>query len=351
MKLGHRIAVVCGLTAALSLGALVASAAAMLVYVRGGFPTSPPKTPQPEWVWAANDDGSAAHRLVKGTEPAVSPDGKLVLYDTFARFTARLAIVPTTGGPSRILLANWQDGAAAWSPDSSTVASVTGAELGTKRLILIDAASGKVVRTIATGRDFFDVAFSPDGTQLIYTRAPGEGPTSDIWIAAAAGGAPVALTRDGHSSAPVWGPQWIAFSRSRAAKRRGDNPKLDLYLVKPSGAGLHRLTHTNPPFLLSGLSATEWSADGGRLLAEFGGQDTSYAETVDPVTGRVKRVGTFRQGLIGWGLSRDGRTILATTGGPDPGDADVVGVPYAGGTLRVLARHAQFPDWNAGFGS
>lgn len=69
---------------------------------------------QPEWVWAARDDGSAAHRLVKDSEPTVSPNGKLVLYDSFARFIARLAVVPTAGGRSRILLANWLDGAAAW---------------------------------------------------------------------------------------------------------------------------------------------------------------------------------------------------------------------------------------------
>ncbi|MGZ6589806.1 MAG: hypothetical protein ACXVHX_36800, partial [Solirubrobacteraceae bacterium] len=133
----------------------------------------------------------------------------------------------------------------------------------------------------------------------------------------------------------------------RPSTRPNDAPKQDLYLIKPSGPGLHRLTHTNPGYLLSGLSPTAWSADGRRLLAEFSGQDTSYAETVDPRTGRVRLVGTLAQSLIGWGLSRNGKSILATTGGPDPNDSDVVAVPYTGGgTPRVLARHAHYPSWN-----
>lgn len=77
------------------------------------------------------------------------------------------------------------------------------------------------------------------------------------------------------------------------------------------------------------------------------GQDTSYAETVNPSTGQVRRAGVPAQGLVGYALSRDGRWILATTGGPDPSDSDVVMVPYGGGKLRVLARHANSPGWSA----
>ena len=68
--------------------------------------------------------------------------------------------------------------------------------------------------------------------------------------------------------------------------------------------------------------------------------------TVDPVTGQVRRLGSQAQGLVGWGLSRDGNTVLATTGGPDPNDSNVVAVPYNGGKLRVLARHARMPSWS-----
>ncbi|HZE05317.1 MAG TPA: hypothetical protein VE127_08845, partial [Solirubrobacteraceae bacterium] len=58
-------------------------------------------------------------------------------------------------------------------------------------------------------------------------------------------------------------------------------------------------------------------------------------------------VGTPAQGLIGTALSGDGRMVLASTGGFDPADSDVVAVPYTGGRVRALARHARMPSWNA----
>jgi hypothetical protein len=348
MKYLRRLILIVFLGTTLLTGVLAATANATLVYVTGGFPTSPPATPKPEWIWVARSDGSAPHRLVQGSDPRISPNGRLVVYSAFVSGHSRLMVVPAAGGHSRVLLDNWQDGVAAWSPDSRTVAAVTGRELGTKRLIVIDASSGKVMHTVATARDFSGVGYAPDGTQLIYTRMPSSNSDSDIDITSVKTWRTNALTDDDHSFGAVWGPQWIVFSRWRTPARSNDAPKVDLYLIKSSRMGLHRLTHTNPGFLMSGLTATAGSANGKRLLAEFGGQDTSYACTVDPVTGVVKRVGTPAQGLVGYGLSRDGRTILATTGGPDPDDSNLVAVPYIGGALRILARHAHFPDWNAG---
>jgi hypothetical protein len=59
-------------------------------------------------------------------------------------------------------------------------------------------------------------------------------------------------------------------------------------------------------------------ADGRALLAEFGGQDTSYGETVSP-TGVVSRLGPRGANYIGFGISHDGSTVLAGHGFADPG--------------------------------
>ena len=220
--------------------------------------------------------------------------------------------------------------------------TATGPGTGIERLVAINVASGRT-RTLTTATAFTGVSYSPYGSSIVFGSARG-----NLYTLKLTGDADqVRVVGDGPSSRPLWGPAWIVSPRSRPSTRPNDAPKQDLYLVKPSGAGLHRLTHTNPGYLLAGLFPTAWSADGRRLLAEFAGQDTSYAETVDPRTGRVQRVGTPAQGLIGWGLSRSGSSILATTGGPDPSDSDVVAVPYAGGTPRVLAHHAHYPSWNA----
>jgi hypothetical protein len=114
------------------------------------------------------------------------------------------------------------------------------------------------------------------------------------------------------------------------------------------GSGVRRLTKTHVAQLLQGLTPTAWSADGTRLLAEFGGQDTSYAETVNPVTGAHRPVvRPAEDGFVGTDISADGSTILGATGGYEPSTRhDVVAIPYGGGTPTVLARNALEPDWN-----
>jgi len=345
----RRLFVMAGMLAVFASCAMAPRADATLVYMTGGFPTEPPRLPAPEWVWSAHNDGSAPRRLARGSAPRISPDGKLVAYDSFSHGKTRLTVVPAAGGRPRVLIASgWQDQSTlAWSPDSKTLLAVMGSEVGGKRLVRINVESGAVGATLATGHDFFSAEFSPDGSRVIYTRASTEKIPTDLFIVALETGRVRQLTHDHRSSDAVWGRGWIVFSRSRNARHREDAPKQDLYLIKPAGTDLHRLTYTNPPFLLSGLTPVEWSFDGLRLLAEFGGQDTSYAEIVNPTTGRVRRVGTPSQGFVGWGLSHNGHWILATTGGPEPSsNTNVVAIPYGGSKPRILARHAWWADWN-----
>jgi Tol biopolymer transport system component len=317
--------------------AAAAPASATIVYEKSPFrPT----------VYAAADDGSARVQLASGELPKISPDGTTVAYETPYRGSTRptLRVIPVTGGASRLLLKPvWFS--FGFSPDSKTIAAVTGKEVGRKRLVLIDVASANV-RTVAHGQ-FSGFSFSPDSASLVYARALKDAypPRSDLNVAPVAEGLSTQVTTDHRSVDPVWGAAGIAFVKLRKPTRKGDAYKQDIYLLDPAGV-VRRLTTTKVPFLLSGLDPVAWSADGTRLLAEFGGQDTSYAETVDPATGIVRRVGRFSEGIVGYDLSADGSTILATTGGYDPGDQhDVVTIPYAGGNPTILVHNAFSPDW------
>lgn len=339
----RRAALACGIGAAALLLAAPSVAGATLVFVR---------KPLKPVVWVAHDNGSGAHRLAAGTSPRVSPDGRTVVYMKVGggpSYNPSLMVVAADAGRrSRRLARGWRDSFTfAFSPDSQEIATVLGPELGRRRLVVIDLASG-ARRTIATGY-FYGVSFSPNGERLLYARSAGERypPRSDIYSARLAGGAPRRITDDHRSLYPLWGPKGgVVFVRMIDAGRRRYGPKNELYTMNADGGHRRRLTHTHVGALLQGLTPTQWSASGRRLLAEFGGQDTSYAVRVNPRTGAQHALGG-RRGLLGTALSADGRRVLGSTGGPEPlGRHNVVSVAYGGGPAKVLARNALEPDWS-----
>jgi Tol biopolymer transport system component len=302
-------------------------------------------------VWSAADDGSGAKRIARGgLNPRIAPDGRNVVFETVYGAVGtrpQLVLVPAAGGPRRVLLdPAWRSDTQAWSPDSRYIAAVTGPEIGTQRLVLIDVASG-VTRTVARGA-FYGVSFSPAGGAIVYVRGRRDDypPRSSLYVAAVAGGAPTRITSGNPDIYPLWGPQSIVFTRQRKPPRRYDSWKQDLFLIAPNDGAPRRLTHQRPSFLLAGLTPVSWSDDGRRLLGQFGGQDTVFAQTVDPMTGRARTVGREAESIIGARLSRDGSTILATRGAfEDTSQTEVITVPYGGGAPRVVVRHGWSADW------
>ena len=303
-------------------------------------------------VWSANDDGTAAKRIARGgLNPRISPDGANVVFETVYGAVGtrpQLVMVPAAGGARRVLLdPAWRSDTQAWSPDSRYLAAVTGPEIGTQRLVLVDITDGSI-RTVARGA-FYGVSFSPTGGALVYARARRDDypARSSLYVAAVGGGRPARITSGHPDIYPLWGPQSIVFTRQRKPARRYDSWKQDLFLIAPNDGAPRQLTHQHPSFLLAGLTPVSWSADGTRLLGQFGGQDTVFAQTVDPMTGRARTVGREAESIIGAALSRDGSTILATRGAfEDTSQTQVMTVPYGGGAPHVIVRHGWSPDWN-----
>jgi Tol biopolymer transport system component len=328
-----------------------AMAQATLVFSRSPFNPS---------VWSAGNDGSGARRLATGSNPRISPNGQIVafLHQGKGRSSQpELMLVPADGSaPVSRLATGWREiSAFAWSPDSASIVAVLGPELGAKRLVLIDTITGTQL-TIARGF-FSGVSFAPEGGQLVYSRTASENfpPRSDVYRYDIPMGQPlrvaqpVRLTSDQRSLDPLWGPNdRIVFVKQLGAKQRKYGPKNELYLMSPAGKQVKRLTHTNVGPLLLGLYPTQWSANGKRLLAQFNGQDTTYAVTVNPQTGAQRPlIEATEQGFAGAALSADGKLVLGATGGFEPGPGhDVATVPYSGGKPKVLAKNAFEPDWS-----
>lgn len=329
-----------------------ATSQATLVFTRN--PLSPS-------VFVANDNGSSARKIGSGSNPRVSPDGQTVVFYRAGKGNqpADLMVAAAAGGPPKKLLSGWQSPFVfAWSSDSSTIAVLLGPEVGKQRLVTVDLASGGQ-HTIDRGY-FSGVSFAPGGSeQLVYAKAASESfpPRSDVYridilppgVVSVAAEEPQRLTTDHRSFSPLWGPSGrIVFVKHLGEKSRKYGPKNDLFLINPNGKGVKRLTKTKVEPLLSGLSPTEWSANGNRLLTEFGGQDTSYAVTVNPKTGAERALTKEREvGLVGTALSSDGKLVLGSLGGFEPGPGHkVVSIPYTGGKPKVLASNASEPDWS-----
>jgi dipeptidyl aminopeptidase/acylaminoacyl peptidase len=339
--------------------ALPSVAQATLAFVRMPLSLHTPFHPM---VWVAEDDGSHARKLVSGTSPHVSPDGNLIAFNPFDpakgyAFESNLFIGPADGSaPVTKLMGNWRETSMLrWSPDSSTIAALRGPELGKRTLVLVDVATG-AQNAVATGY-FSGFSFAPQGGQLVYARAGSEKfpLRSDVFRFEIPIGQPVRyippvrITNDHRSAYPLWGPNGtIVFVKLLGAKTRKYGPKNELFLMNEAGGKVRRLTHTKVDPLLQGLYPTAWSANGRRLLAEFEGQDTTYAATVNPRTGAQRPlVKATEQGFLGWALSADGKLVLGSTSGFEPGPGnDVASIPYTGGKPKILAKNAFEPSWS-----
>lgn len=314
---------------------MTAPAEATLVYVKnaGELDTR---------VWVAQDDGAQPRRIGRGHSPRISDDGRWVAWIQPGSPDQLMMRLADRSRKARVVARSAFIGEFKFSPDSKSVGMVLG-----RRLFVYDIREREEVR-VASGsiRGF---SFSPDSRSVAFGTAGRNDALdapSDLYSVALEDRTRQRITRDRKSLNPLWRADGIIHDRMRA--RMGDAPSYNLFEVQPDGGSLRRITRLRITPLMSGLVPLEVSASGGRLLAQFIGQDTSAAFRVNPATGKTKALDTdFENGLVGFDLTADGRTVLGHTGGPDPSaDHNVVTIPYTGGEPRVLVRRASFPDWS-----
>jgi Tol biopolymer transport system component len=303
-------------------------------------------------ITVAQDNGKGGKRIGAGTDAKVAPNGELV---AFEREPANgkgpeMKLYDVATGKTRTLFTPWRESYTfAWSPDSTKVAALRGGELGTRTLYVVDVETGRATR-IATGY-FNGVSFSPDSSEVVFGLTNGDYPgKTDIVRDPVAGGPTSHLTHDHISASPLWGPQGqIVFIKQLNAKQRQYGPKNDLFLMNANGKGVKRLTHTTVDALTAGLFPIAWSASGNQLLTQYGGQDTSYAVTVNPKTGKERNLSprNSETGFTGVALSANGKTVYGYLGGFEGGNSQlkIASVPYVGGKPKVLVSGGFSPSW------
>ena len=316
------------------------AAQARLVYVKHSGSLSPV-------VYVAKDNGKHPRRLGVGRAPTISPNGKWVAFVTIPRGSRdrdTVVLQKLAGGAQRLVMRSKVVDSLRFSPDSKQL----GAVMAGKRVRVYDIAAD-TVHVAATG-EIRGYSFSPDSKQIVVgkaTRSTSAAPT-DLYVGPVAGGAALKrITTSKDALYPVWGPKEIVYDRQDIRTDR--SPAFNLWALDPvAGTPPRQITKLKIPALVAGLVPLELSADGRRLLAVFTGQDTEVGFTVRTQDGKTRALSKdLENGLVGYALTRDGRTILGHTGGPVPGNRhDVVTVPYAGGKVRVLVHDAAYPDWS-----
>ena len=317
---------------------LPASAGATLVFTRN--PLHPA-------VFAAGDNGKGAHRIGAGNSPHISPDGHSIVFLRAGK-SPEMVTVPAGGGAPRLLMKGWREQFDfSFSPNSEMVAAERGHELGKRKLVVIDLASGR--QTVVAQGFFSGFDFSPDGSELVFSKSGKAFSLSgDLFRGGVGGGKPAALTEDHRSVSPLWSPDGrIVFDRVRNLKSPV-GPKGQLYVMNRNGGAVRQLTHTKVAPLLFGLSPVAFSANGQRLLAEFGGQDTAYAVAVNPRNGAEHKLipGDMEIGFFGTAISKDGKQVLGETSVEAGPGQKIAVVPYGGGKKKVIVANGFEPDWN-----
>jgi hypothetical protein len=327
-------------------------APAGLAYVTGTARSTPT-------VWAAQASGREAKRLGPGLEPLLAPGGRAVAATTFSAGVQEqgpaIVVYSTDGGPASdyLSLATATAQPLAWSPDSRYLAvalqsTALPGEAGSG-LAVVDTNTG-VVDTIAHG-PVYGASFAPDGSdRIVYglARSLAVSAPVNLYIAQPDGSPTQALTRDGRSLYPVWGPRYIAYDHERL--RANYAPRYDIWLRSPTpgSSPARRLTNVPAGKLVVGLVPIAFSADGSRLLSEFEGQDTSAAWTVRVPSGRARPIALRDQSVVGAGISRDGGSLLVDLGSFEspPSSGRIASIPFAGGRPTVLVAHGAQASWN-----
>jgi TolB protein len=222
-----------------------------------------------ERLYLMRPDGTHQRPIAKAprnvAEPTWSPAGKWIAYrtaETRGTTCFQLYVMRANGTRPRRLT---HDGrcydAPAWSPDGRRLA-FDRRRGDIEPSIWTMNVDGSGLRRLTPSNQYdIDPTWSPDGktiafTQPLYPPRPGSGA---IWLIDADGSNERQLTtpRGEGDGQPDWSPDghWIVFSRATESGRE------DIFVVRPDGTGLRRLTRH-----ARGNYHPAWSPDNKRIV-------------------------------------------------------------------------------------
>jgi Tol biopolymer transport system component len=302
----------------------------------------------------------AVRAVAEDLDPAISPDGRRIAFQSDRPGGRGLWLISLDGGEPRLLshrpLSFFAYAGAAWAPDGRRIAYAVGDTLaildvdsGQEQIVSMDSLPPVTPGSLWVPRNG-SPAWTPDGERLVFVNGQGDG---RIWEVAAAGGEARPLTQ-----VRGQGPAVSPDGRRIAFFARDSADLFQLWVQERSGGEPVRLTSHQEVIPVRarwtpGGEAILYSADGGlwRVGAAEGGEAASipFSVTVNfqrhtPALREVRfpGPGSERQavGFTSVALAPDGETIAMIA-------LDSLRVGRAGDPLRALAA-APAADFNFG---
>jgi Tol biopolymer transport system component len=224
-------------------------------------------------LWVADADGSNQEQLVTGPSwfSSWSPDGTRIAFDYADETGVHIATMNSDGTNRAVLISEpGVQETPDWSADGQwiTYAAMDATLPYFSLSIWVIRADGTDARRVTSGGFDVEPAFSPDGTQIVFSRItnPGEGdPQMQSLLTVNTDGTDlreVVPTRAGLEH-PDWSPdgKWLGFNISSWQRDLADSGAL--LVVRPDGKALHVVRAPTPDLRFYKIG---WSPDGHRLL-------------------------------------------------------------------------------------
>lgn len=162
---------------------------------------------EPE-IWVVNADGSGQRRLVGGLSPAWAPDGSLIAFSG----RAGLSVIRPDGTGLRVLAHTEGGEYPSWSPDGSRIAF--NSNLTGDHVMYIAQTDGSNVVELSRAGEGWQLDWSPDGSSILFaSHRDHQDNYTDVYVMRPDGSAVRRLTHN-LAYTPAWSPDGdhIVFS-------------------------------------------------------------------------------------------------------------------------------------------
>ena len=163
----------------------------------------------PNGIWVINLDGSGETQIATGgrEDPAWSPDGAKIAFDTGSMFAFSDLFVMNPDGSEKVNLTNTgpyaEEEEASWSPDGSKIAFASNDGVGAHDISVMNRdGTARSVITTDPADDHWP-AWSPDGSKIVFRAARDGG---GLWTTNPDGTGAARLTSDFFDFSPDWQP-------------------------------------------------------------------------------------------------------------------------------------------------